>query len=285
MKEKTIKTLIIVLVVVLMAAPIIIDKVFGSIPKSIEYKELDATIANTQNYGFALVYVAPGSDESIRDKKKDVKKVMNEIVDESTKKPLTAYYLDYENLSASEIKAIFGNEDEEIAYMFIVNGEILNTIKGEITMQELENYAKYDSGNNFNPNLTNYKVPADASEYKKLIKRKNDVTMTVFGRDTCFYCNKFKVVYNRVAVEKNLDIYYINSDSFDDDEYDKIMKMGLKIPASCSSTGKEVELQPGFGTPLTLFTKNGKVIDCINGYTNKANLITKLETVGMLKAN
>jgi thioredoxin-related protein len=62
------------------------------------------------------------------------------------------------------------------------------------------------------------------------------------------------------------------------------MDLGLKIPASCSSTGEEVDLQPGFGTPLTLFTKNGKVIDCISGYVNKSELITKLETVGMIDA-
>ena len=59
------------------------------------------------------------------------------------------------------------------------------------------------------------------------------------------------------------------------------MDSGLKIPAKCNE-GKEVELQSGFSTPLTLITKNGKVIDCISGYSNKRNLTTQLETVGIL---
>ena len=132
--------------------------------------------------------------------------------------------------------------------------------------------------------MKNYKIAEDAEEYSKLVKQKKKVTMAVFGRDTCFYCNQFKVVYNRVAEEYNLDnIYYFDSSTYDSVEYNKIMDLGLKIPASCND-GKEIELQPGFGTPLTLFTKNGKVIDCIDGYVNRQNLITKLQTVGMIEA-
>ena len=48
--------------------------------------------------------------------------------------------------------------------------------------------------------------------------------MAVFGRNTCFYCNKFKPVYNAVAEKYDLDIYYFDSDNYDSKEYSKIIK-------------------------------------------------------------
>ena len=66
-----------------------------------------------------------------------------------------------------------------------------------------------------------------------------------------------------------------------------VIIVGLLTITGCSknntATEKETKLEPGFGTPLTLFTKKGKVIDCINGYVNKETLVSKLETVGMIK--
>ena len=117
----------------------------------------------------------------------------------------------------------------------------------------------------------------------KVIKSKN-VIMTVFGRNSCYWCNKFKPVYNEVAQEQNVEIYYIDSDSFDKDEYNKILNSGLNIPAKCTeSKEKDLPLSSGFGTPLTIFTKKGKEIDCIGGYVNKASLESKLKSVGMIK--
>ena len=58
--------------------------------------------------------------------------------------------------------------------------------------------------------------------------------------------------------------------------------MDLIVPAKCSSEGKEFKLSDGFGTPLTLFTKDGKVVDCISGYVNRSSLIDKLKTNNMI---
>ena len=46
---------------------------------------------------------------------------------------------------------------------------------------------------------------------------------------------------------------------------------------------EETPLSSGFGTPLTLYLKNGKVVGCISGYVNKEKLETKLKSVGMMK--
>ena len=106
--------------------------------------------------------------------------------------------------------------------------------------------------------------------------------MAVFGRDNCFYCNKFKPVYNAVSEKYDVDIYFFDSLSYDKTEYDKITNMDLTVPAKCNSNGTEFKLSDGFGTPLTLFTKKGKVVDCISGYVNRESLIDKLKTNKMI---
>ncbi len=281
-KENVIKVVAVVLVVLLMFSPIIYEKTIGNRIKTLKYSDLEKKVTETQGYGYVMMYVASDSDE-VKQNRKDIKEYNETLKDANGQKTLVSYYIDYDKLSDSEKDTIFGTSEEKTAYMFYVNGELLTTQYGEKNMNELQQYISAYSSNTLSPNLKNYKVAEDAEAYKKLVKNKKEVTMAVFGRDTCFYCNQFKVVYNQVAGDENIDIYYFDSDNYDKDEYSKIMDMGLKIPASCSDTGKEVDLQPGFGTPLTLFTKNGKVIDCINGYINKSTLLTKLQTVGMIE--
>ena len=126
-----------------------------------------------------------------------------------------------------------------------------------------------------------YKTVETYKEFSALYKGKKMV-MHVFGRNTCYYCNIFKPVYNDLAAENNLDVYYYDSDSFDSTEYNKILNSGVKIPAECASSGEETPLSSGFGTPLTIFTKKGKVIDCISGYTDRSGLISTLKSVKMI---
>ncbi len=282
-KENVIKVVVVVVVILLMFSPIIYEKTIGSKIKSMKYDDLESKITATQGYGYTMIYVASKDDDEVKQNRKDIYAFNKTLTDANGQDTLTSYFIDYDKLSSSEKDEIFGTSEEKSAFVFYVNGEYLTTLYGEKTIDDLEPYITAYSSNTMSPNLTNYKVLEDASSYEKLVKSKKTVTMAVFGRDTCFYCNQFKIVYNQVAGEYGVDIYYFDSDSYDEDEYTAIMDMGLKIPASCSSTGEEVDLQPGFGTPLTLFTKNGKVIDCINGYVGKSELLTKLQTVGILE--
>ncbi len=284
MKTNIFKKVIAVLIVLVMLSPIVIDMCLNGSLRKIKYAKLENKIEETaNNYGFALVYVAPGSLDETKDIKKNIKDDLKEYKNVATDKDLKGYYMDYDKLSDDEKKDIFGSNNAKKAYMFLVNGELLDTIYDELDDAKLKSYIRAYSANGIDDDLVNYKVAKDAKSYQKIVKDKKKTTMAVFGRDTCFYCNQFKVVYNTVAGEYGLDIYYFDSDSYDKDEYTKVMNLGLKIPASCSDTQKEVNLQPGFGTPLTLFTKNGKVVDCISGYATKSSLITKLKTVGILE--
>ena len=129
--------------------------------------------------------------------------------------------------------------------------------------------------------VVNYKTVSTYEEYKKIVDS-DEITMAVFGRNSCTWCNKYKPVYDEVAGEYNVNIYYFDSDSFNKDEYKKIRNMGLKILASCNSEGVEKDLSDDFGTPLTLFTQKGETIDCIGGYVDKDALVDKLKSVGMI---
>lgn len=274
-------------VVMVMLLPIIIDAVTNTILTTVEYDRFQERVIGTGNYDFALFYVAPSSDKDIKDQKKEIKTVVERYKSVATNKVLQAYYMDSSEMSDAELSELLGEgTKEKTGYVIAVNGEVLKTIEGSLKESELVDVVEFYSANaeKVPEDMIKYKVPKDAKEFNTLIKDKKKVNMFVFGRDTCFYCNQFKIVYNTVIDENDLDsIYYIDSDTFDADEYDKIMDSGLMIPAKCNS-GTEKRLQAGFGTPLTLITKGGKVIDCINGYTNKNNLLTQLKTVGILEA-
>ncbi len=285
--------IVIGIVLLVMVVPIIADGIANTVLTKIKYNNLEDTVKNTSNYDFALVYVASSSDKDVKSQKDAVKELTSQYKSVSNGKTLKSFYIDSKNLESSDREEIFGEDSSaEEGYMFIVNGEVTKTIEGELNEDELRDLVEFYSANaeKISEDLVNYKEPENYKEFDKIVKEKDKVNMLVFGRDSCFYCNQFKIVYNTVIEEYDLDsIYYIDSDKFaseeEQEEYNKMLDSGLKIPAKCSSTNEEVELQSGFGTPLTLFTKNGKVIDCLNGYANKKNLITTLETVGIIKAD
>lgn len=284
MKKNWGPKIIIVAVVLIMLIPIIIDAVSSSFLAVLKYDKLRETINNTTNFDYALIYVAPKSDE-VKEKRAKLKEITNNYKASDGTSQMKAYYLDSTDLTSEQKSEFFeeGSKNDE-AYAFVVNGEIIKTKEGEMSEEELKKNIEYYTSNSeeYDSEFDHYKVPKDAKEFNSIVKDKKKVNMFVFGRDTCFYCNQFKIVYNTIIEETGIDsIYYIDSDTYDSNEYDKIMDSGLKIPAKCNE-GKEVELQSGFSTPLTLITKNGKVIDCISGYSNKRNLTTQLETVGIL---
>ena len=69
---------------------------------------------------------------------------------------------------------------------------------------------------------------------------------------------------------------------YNKEQYKKVINLDITVPGKCSSTGKEFKLSEGFGTPLSIITKKGKVIDCIGGYVNRASLIEILKTNKMI---
>lgn len=310
MKKNIVGKVVVVAVILLMFLPIIIDKVSNGVLKTIDYSGFEKAVSNTAQYKYALVYV--GKDD------KDAKKVVKDAVDNAIKASkdgdleVSTYFMDVEDMSSLDLLSVLGNSGATTGYVFIANGEVQRVEAKELSSELISAFVTEYSGNGISSDLVKYKTYENANAFKKLYNDKKVVTMTVFGRESCFYCNQFKPVYNTVAEDYNIDIYYVNNDAylaksyaenqgneitdeelsvyynagaFDVDEYEKILDMGIVIPEACSGvSGQTALLKDGFGTPLTLFTKNGKVIDCISGYVNKSALIAKLKTVGMIEA-
>ena len=271
--------LIVVAIVILMFIPIIIEIAESNALKKISVSDFDKFVSDTSNHKFSLLYIG----EDNKDVKKAVNSIVKEYKDNSANIAVSAYFMDVKDLSDADALAIIGTTGVSTAYVFAVNGEVIKVEKAALQSAKLSSYVKEFTSGGIDEELRFYKTLSKASEYEKLVKDKKTITMAVFGRDTCGWCNLYKPVYNTVAGEYNLDIYYFDSDSFDKEEYAKIMNMGLTLPASCNN-GTEKKIADGFGTPLTIFTKNGKVIDCVStGYLNKSALITKLKTVGLIK--
>ncbi len=270
------KTWIIVGVICLIVLlPILIDYFGKAKIKQIDYDKYLEIIENGEN---ALLYVGDTSSDSYD----NVVDLLKDVESEGTVSDYATDYTIY-SINGSELTNV---EKEKLGtnngYVFLVSGEQQKVMKNSATEEELVSMVDGYYNATFTDDNKFYKVAKNAKAYEKLVNSK-DVTVAVFGRDTCYYCNIFKPVYNAVAEKYGIDIYFFDSESYDSKEYQKIMDLGLKIPASCNRSGVESNLSDGFGTPLTIFTKNGKTVDCISGYVDRATLLSKLKDNKVIK--
>lgn len=264
-KKVNVGLIIFLVVVVILFIPIIVDYVNKQNISKLDSTSISEKIKNDESF---IVYVGELS--------KNEKKGLKEVRD-LTKTDYATEYSVYSVDKSDEVSKEFG-KDTLVAV--VIEGDVQKTYSKFDKDSLITDANIYYLGNIDKSNRT-YKVAENFNAYKKLVKS-DKVTMAVFGRDNCFYCNKFKPVYNAVSEKYDVDIYFFDSLSYDKTEYDKITNMDLTVPAKCNSNGTEFKLSDGFGTPLTLFTKKGKVVDCISGYVNRESLIDKLKTNKMI---
>lgn len=207
---------------------------------------------------------------------KKLAKELRTIRDKST----NDYSYEYNVYSIKDSEGVDKLLGKDTKLAIIIEGDIQKTYT-DYDYDVVSEYSDVFLIGNITDKDKSYKIADSYSAYKKLVKN-DKITMAVFGRDTCSYCNLFKVVYNAVAEKYGIDIYYFNSDNYDKDEYTKIINMDLTVPAKCSSTGKDFKLSDGFGTPLTIFTQDGKIVDCIGGYVNRSKLLEQLISLEMI---
>jgi thiol-disulfide isomerase/thioredoxin len=271
MKDKLKNWIIALIVIIILIIPIIVSNI-NSKKVSIEtFEDFNSSISSTS---FSIVYF--GDTSKNYDSQKEIMRNLR------TEYSIDASIVDSKTLTASEQETLSALNDQitEGTYAIISDGEI-TYVATDATEEELSHLVNKYYNHVIEDDEISYKTVSTYKEYMALVNSKK-ITMAVFGRNSCSWCNKYKPVYNDIASEYDLDIYYFDSDSFDSTEYNKILNSGLTIPAKC--TGSEEEpLSSGFGTPLTIFTQNGKTIDCISGYTNKTGLISALQEVGLIK--
>lgn len=107
------------------------------------------------------------------------------------------------------------------------------------------------------------------------VDNKKGTIMVTLGVDTCSHCQNFKKVMNEVAQEKQVEIYYLDANNIDDDH-------AYAIPLKCADEANQ-KITDGFGTPLTLFLKDNKVVDCISGEVDAVSLKSKLRNNELIK--
>lgn len=259
--------MIFIAVIIILFIPIISDYVKKQNIEVLSSNEINEKIKTGESL---LIYIGDLEKEVQRDLRKLRDAVKND------------YSYKYSVYNVKDSKDIVDLLGENVKLALIVEGDI-QQLYSEYNKEKIESDVKEFLIANINEDNKNYLVAENFNEYKKTIKGK-DIIMSVFGRNTCSYCNMFKVVYNAVADKYDLqnNIYYFDSDSFNAKEYKKIINLGLTIPAKCGTDGNEFKLSDGFGTPLTIFTKDGKVIDCQSGYVNRKELIEILKNVDMI---
>ena len=276
--SRTLRSWIIaIVIIIILLIPIYVDYYKNNNVETI--KSYNAYTELVNKNGFAVIYVGKDADSKV-DILKNLKKEFNTS-------ETSAEFKTIDNSKINETdKTSFSNESidlDKTSWIILNEKEVAYQSSEDLSEKQLETLINKYLNHIIPEEEIAYKTVSTYDEYMKVIKSKN-VVMTVFGRNSCYWCNKFKPIYNEVAQEQGADIYYIDSDSFNKDEYNKILNSGLNIPAKCTeSKEKDLPLSSGFGTPLTIFTKKGKEIDCIGGYVNKASLESKLKSVGMIK--
>lgn len=285
MKKSVVKAIVIALVVIALFIPIGMEMYAKRKIATIPYSEVATLVESSNNgYGFTLVYISPESDENAETNKANVQEIVASFKHRSTSEPFVANFVDYDSLTDEEKTEIFGDSKEKIAYITVTNGSKIRTVIGSISNKKLEEFVSADSAHDISEDLQNFKSLTKASDFEKLFKDKKNVAMTVFGTEKCFYCGQFKVIYNKVARDYKIDINYFDILTYEK-EAEKVEAMkNMIVPGKCLDSNKDTQMSEAqYGTPLTLFTKNGKVIDCIGGYVNESELVTKLKEVGMIK--
>lgn len=273
--EKVKKLLLPVILIVILLLPIIINYVNN---KKIAVVSYDNYLTNVSKETVSLTYFGDTSSD-------EYAKIKEELINLKSKYSVKITTVNTTKLTEEEKQKLTSSNEKfnsKSVYVISQNGEVVKVVDKETENVNLDAQLNKYINNVIPDDEVAYKTVSTYKEFMNIYKSKK-VTMHVFGRNSCYYCNIFKPIYNEVAAENNLDIYYYDSDSFNSDEYSKILNSGINIPAECTSSKEEAPLSSGFGTPLTLYLKNGKVVGCISGYVNKEKLETKLKSVGMMK--
>lgn len=207
------------------------------------------------------------------------------------KKKMKAYYKDYRiqsyasEMNLSEINELLAEYDlsspTDNVFILFMNGEVVEVVDATDDNKIIELIEKH-LYNIIPESERAYQVLSTADQYIKKVNSK-DYTVAVFGKKDCTYCDLYLLIVNKIAKEKNLNIYYFNRDEYDEDEYEKIMELDFEIPAKCNTTGYSTSMSKSFPKPMTIITKEGKFVDCIKGYVTEDNVLDMLKQYKIVK--
>lgn len=85
-----------------------------------------------------------------------------------------------------------------------------------------------------------------------------DNVLILIARPTCSYCQIAEPILQQIAYENNIDINYLNTDNFSEDDYNKFIESNEMFTE-------------GFGTPILLVVSNSQIVDNVDGLTDKTH--------------
>ncbi len=268
------KWIIILAILAIFFIPVINEMIENSKPKGITYEQFSDLMDSKEN---AVVLI----DKKTNPTETTLYKGLNAS---TSNNKLKAYLLEHENLD-EKAKLELVKYDNKIlespSFVFIKDGKIIDVRSGgysesDLNVLVLKNY--YDGKDDIN-----YKVAGNADDFFSRADE-DEIVMLVLGRTSCTYCQQFKPIYNKLAAEYDIDVYYFDSDVYDAVEYQKLLNKNYIIPGkssslvsengnlACTNDGKDSTISAGFSTPTTIFLKNGKSIDCVLGAVSENEL-------------
>lgn len=90
--------------------------------------------------------------------------------------------------------------------------------------------------------------------------------IVVIERDGCGYCTMYMPIIEEISEEKKIPLYYIDIADLTKSEMNKLEK-----------TNKYLRTNTKWGTPTTLFMLGDRVLDALDGYTDKNGVLSFLD--------
>lgn len=115
------------------------------------------------------------------------------------------------------------------------------------------------------------------NEYKEKIME-DKFTIILIGRDNCSHCANYKPLVNQVANDYNLDVWYLNTDTLEKDEY-----LFLHDNVNVLKDQYDPEGNPGIPTPATVVYRKGYELDSVLGDVGSKGFQNILVKSGVVK--
>jgi len=273
MKEKFIKWGLIGIFIAILALPIIID---ANRRGRVQIISFDRFIEVLHTREKALIYFGDTEAENFDSIRESLHLLREDF-------EIDVYAVNMASLSTAE-RGMIESElfEEETGYVFIRAGDIPHAEAGSLTLNRLRPLVDRHLFDTILEEETAYTIPESAEEYLAALSGRNNVVMTVFGTDECPFCRQYAVTFNFLARDYNFNVFYVNETRMNTLEHRAIMDSDLMIPSKCITGDEDIPVGQMQGVPLTLFTRNGVVFDCIRGVVSRIELHEILQDVGII---
>ena len=273
-------------ILLILSLPIIFDVIGRNRIQVISYDAFVDLVSDMQQDEFAIVYFGDTEAANFEDIRESLRTLRDEFENNDQNIQIIINAVNVEELTETERNSLQDLFESDVAFVFVRDRNIVHVEEGSTTIARLKVLVNQYLNFEIPEDEVAYIVPETAEEYLEALRGRNNIVMTVFGNDECPWCLRFAPNFNNIAREFDVDIFYVNSTRMDRTEFTEILESGLMIPAQCTQSSEEdVPLSSGFGTPLTLFTRNGVVFDCLSGYVPMERLFSKMQEVGILESN